>query len=216
MEALGIFGGVDFCPLSLEIRGVTRNLSSMHSICTSSILILLVRLPPPRPDKILPKYCHQFLWRRYPGRMKSKEYVNFCSLRREGGGGGRVRPNKVYYGRCHKAIYSDFLLQKMNLGSITKLKAPVAETKCNVDKGFSLYPRAGISFREGVCPGSVHPFESNSPEKKGEPWPKSFTFSSLEGHSDPPPLQVPNTINFRRTDCAALLNTPCFCGVSLN
>ena len=82
----------------------------------------------------------------------------------------------------------------MNLGSITKLKAPVAETKCNVDKGFSLYPRAEISFREGVCPGSVHPFESNSPEKKGETWPKSFTFSSLEGHSDPPPLQVPNTI----------------------
>lgn len=53
-------------------------------------------------------------------------------------------------------------------------------------------------------------------KKKGEPWPKSFTFSSLEGHSDPPPLQVPNTINFRRTDCAALLNTPCFCGVSSN
>ena len=170
LEALGNFGGVDFCPLSLEIRGVTRNLSSMHSICTSPILILFVRLPPPRPDKILPKYCHQFLWRRYPGRMKSKDYVNFCSLRR----GGRARPNKVYYGRCHKVIYSDFLLQKMNLGSITKLKAPVAETKCNVDKGFSLYPRAEISFREGVCPGSVHPFESNSSEKKGRALAKKF------------------------------------------
>ena len=89
LEALGIFGGVDFCPLSLEIRGVTRNLSSMHSICTSPILIILVRLPPPpppRPDKILHKYCHQFLWRRlqYPGRMKSKGYVNFFL----GGGGG--------------------------------------------------------------------------------------------------------------------------------
>ena len=65
LEALGIFWGVEFCPLSLEIREgggvVTRNLSSMHSICTSPILILLVRLPP--PDKILHKYCHQFLWR---------------------------------------------------------------------------------------------------------------------------------------------------------
>ena len=55
-----------------------------------------------------------------------------------------------------------------------------------------------------------------SQKKKGETWPKSFRFSSLEGHSDPPPLQVPNTITFRRTDCAALLNTQCFCGVSLN
>ena len=149
LEALGNFGGVDFCPLSLEIRGVTRNLSSMHSICTSPILILLVRLPPPRPDKILPKYCHQFLWRRYPGRMKSKDYVNFCSLR-TGGGGGRARPNKVYYGRCHKAIYSDFLLQKMNLGSITKLKAPVAETKCKMQcrQGFLALP-TGRDFIPG-------------------------------------------------------------------
>ena len=125
--------------------------------------------------------------------------------------------NKVYYGRC---AYGDILLQKMNLGVITKLvklKTPIAVTKCNVDKGFSLYPRAGIFPGSGVCPGSVHPFESNSPEKKkGETWPKSFTFSSLEGHSDPPPLQVPNTITFRRTDCAALLNTQCFCGASLN
>ena len=45
---------------------------------------------------------------------------------------------------------------------------------------------------------------------------EKFHFSSLEGHSDPPPLQVPNTITFHWTDCAALLNTPCFCGVSLN
>ena len=56
LEALGIFGGVDFCPLSLEIRGVTRNLSSMHSICTSPILIILVRLPPPLP-LALTKFC---------------------------------------------------------------------------------------------------------------------------------------------------------------
>ena len=27
---------------------------------------------------------------------------------------------------------------------------------------------------------------------------------------------MPNTITFHRTDCAELLNTPCFCGVSLN
>ena len=135
LRALGNFGGVDFCPLSLEIRGVTRNLSSMHSICTSPILILFVRLPPPRPDKILPKYCHQFLWRRYPGRMKSKDYVN-----------------KVYYGRCHKVIYSDFLLQKMNLGSITKLKAPVAETKCKMQcrQGFLALP-TGRDFIPGRC-----------------------------------------------------------------
>ena len=88
LEALGIFGGVDFCPLSLEIREVTRNLSSMHSICTSPIFILLVAHPPPppRPDKILHKYCHQFLWRRlqYPGRMKSEDNVNFFL----GGGAG--------------------------------------------------------------------------------------------------------------------------------
>ena len=148
----GIFGGVDFCPLSLEIRGVTRNLSSMHSICTSPILIILVRLPPPpRPDKILHKYCHQFLWRRlqYPGRMKSKGYVNFFL---GGGGGGGRGTNKVYYGRCHKAIYSDFLLQKMNLGSITKLKAPVAETKCKMQcrQGFLALP-TGRDFIPGRC-----------------------------------------------------------------
>ena len=57
LEALGIFGGVDFCPLSLEIRGVTRNLSSMHSICTSPILIILVRLPPPPLPLALTKFC---------------------------------------------------------------------------------------------------------------------------------------------------------------
>ena len=86
------FGGVDFCYLSLEIREVTRNLSSMHSICTSPILILLVRLPPPRPNTILHKYSHQFLWRRlqYPGRMKSKDYVNFFLGAGGGGGGGGV------------------------------------------------------------------------------------------------------------------------------
>ena len=105
--------------------------------------------PPPRPDKILHKYCHQFLWRRlqYPGRMKSKGYVNFFL----GGGGGRGT-NKVYYGRCHKAIYSDFLLQKMNLGSITKLKAPVAETKCKMQcrQGFLALP-TGRDFIPGRC-----------------------------------------------------------------
>ena len=42
------------------------------------------------------------------------------------------------------AIYCDFRLQKMNLGPITKLKTPVAVTKYNVEKGFSVYPRAGI------------------------------------------------------------------------
>ena len=113
-------------------------------------------------------------------------------------------------GYMHMAI---LFCKKMNLGPITKLKTPVAVTvtKCNVDKGFSLYPRAGI------FPGRCLPrLTLIAQKKKGETWPKSFAFSSLEGHSDPTPLQVSNTITFRRTDCAALLNTPCFCGVSLN
>lgn len=76
----------------------------------------------------------------------------------------------------------------------------------------------GQGFHSGKVSAQAQfiPLNLIAQKKKGEPWPKSFTFSSLEGHSDPPPLQVPNTINFRRTDCAALLNTPCFCGVSLN
>ena len=53
-------------------------------------------------------------------------------------------------------IHSDFLLQKMNLGPITKLKTPVAVTKYKVDKGFSLYPR------EGIFPGRCLPRLSSS------------------------------------------------------
>ena len=64
LEALGIFWGVEFCPLSLEIRGgggghqkfvlyaLNLHISHINTPCS-----------PPPPDKILHKYCHQFLWR---------------------------------------------------------------------------------------------------------------------------------------------------------
>ena len=65
LEALGIFWGVEFCPLSLEIRegggghqkfvlyALNLHISHINTPCS----------PPPPPDKILHKYCHQFLWR---------------------------------------------------------------------------------------------------------------------------------------------------------
>ena len=69
---------------------VTRNLSSMHSICTSPISILLVRLPPPPRQNfayVLPSISLEVI-AIYPGRRKSKGYVNSTFSWGGGGGGG--------------------------------------------------------------------------------------------------------------------------------
>ena len=60
----------------------------------------------------------------------------------------------------------------------------------------------GQGFHSGKVSAQAQfiPLNLIAQKKKGEPWPKSFTFSSLEGHSDPPPLQVPNTITLISQD----------------
>ena len=79
---------------------VTRNLSSMHSICTSPISILLVRLPPPRQNfaYVLPSISLEVI-AIYPGRRKSKGYVN--STFSWGGGGGALEGKQgVFWEMC--------------------------------------------------------------------------------------------------------------------
>ena len=99
--SLGIFWGVDFCPLSLEIRGVTRNLSSMHSICTSTILILLVRSPPPTKFCVsIPSISLEAI--AIPRTNEKQRLCNFYFIFfwAGGGGGGGGGANEVFYGRC--------------------------------------------------------------------------------------------------------------------
>ena len=80
---------------------VTRNLSSMHSICTSPISILLVRLPPPPRQNfayVLPSISLEVI-AIYPGRRKSKGYVN--STFSWGGGGGALEGKQgVFWEMC--------------------------------------------------------------------------------------------------------------------